>query len=430
MSADRPRAAKIHFHLGLLAAYAPGFGALLTVVLAFLHRRTEGPWPRRLAVLAGVDILVVIALAVLAAGTGLRPVGPPAAPPRPKVGIQLESGDPRIASIAPGSPAADADVRPGDLLVGVDGRPVAATEEAVEALRGLTEGRPAELTLRRDGLEHEVRLTPRAGPWRTTGLFEPTAATGESPSLGWTDLLPFLLAGGLAAWTVFRGGAGPPAWPAFFLVYLGALLFTNGTAYAFAVAQGGLSIGALLTALAVQSLVFGSGALLAAARSRFVPASPAEPLPPGKTVLLGLYYLLTCLPRAAILIAVVLALPFDGIPRPEDPVGRLAEAPLGAAGTALLAINVVLLAPIAEELLFRGYLLPRLAVRLGPPAALGATAVLFAALHTHYGALAMVLVVHGVVLGWARLRSGGLAAPIVLHMLVNAVALTVGLLGR
>jgi len=54
--------------------------------------------------------------------------------------------------------------------------------------------------------------------------------------------------------------------------------------------------------------------------------------------------------------------------------------------------------------------------------------VLFGAAHWYYGMRIPLVVLVGAVLGWARLTSGGLRAPIVLHVAVNAVAFTAGLL--
>ncbi len=51
------------------------------------------------------------------------------------------------------------------------------------------------------------------------------------------------------------------------------------------------------------------------------------------------------------------------------------------------------------------------------------TSVVFAGMHWHYGLKLPILVLVAAVLGWARLASGGLRAPIVLHALVNAVSL-------
>lgn len=428
MADGPPSTARAHFHLGLLAAFAPGFGALLTVALALVHRRSADPWGRRLSFLAGSDVLVVLALGILAASGGLEQLRP-ASPPRPKIGVRLDPKIPEVVAVASGSPAAEAGVKSGDRLLRIDGQAVEGPREAVDRLQRLKTGQPVGITVRRDGLETDLTLVPRPGPWAIQDLTreEPQA---WRPSIGWTDLLPFVLAGALAALTARRGGPSPPAWPAFFLIYIGALAASGGALWGLSLVQGGVSIGATLAALGVQSLALVGGTLLAGRARPYDAPAPRTPLSTGKAILLGTYYLVTLLPRAAILVAVLLALPVEGIPRPQDPVGALASGGLSLPMMALLALDVVVLAPIAEELLFRGFLLPRLAARLHPTTALLATAVLFAALHTHYGVQALVLIVHGMVLGWARLRTGGLAAPVALHMMVNAVALAAGLLSR
>jgi membrane protease YdiL (CAAX protease family) len=53
---------------------------------------------------------------------------------------------------------------------------------------------------------------------------------------------------------------------------------------------------------------------------------------------------------------------------------------------------------------------------------------IFAVGHLRYGVFLLVIVVYGLVLGWARLKTGNLRAAIVLHMLINGVATAVALL--
>jgi membrane protease YdiL (CAAX protease family) len=43
-------------------------------------------------------------------------------------------------------------------------------------------------------------------------------------------------------------------------------------------------------------------------------------------------------------------------------------------------------------------------------------------LHLQYGFGAHVVFLYGLMLSWARLRTGGLSAPIVMHMVINALA--------
>jgi membrane protease YdiL (CAAX protease family) len=50
------------------------------------------------------------------------------------------------------------------------------------------------------------------------------------------------------------------------------------------------------------------------------------------------------------------------------------------------------------------------------------TSGLFAVLHLQYGFGVHVVFLYGLMLSWARLRTGGLSAPIVMHMVINALA--------
>jgi uncharacterized protein len=90
----------------------------------------------------------------------------------------------------------------------------------------------------------------------------------------------------------------------------------------------------------------------------------------------------------------------------------------------LLVFALVVVAPIQEELLFRGFLFPGLsqsALRSG--GAIIYTAVGWSLLHVQYDLPAVVgVLVLGLALGIARARTGSLYIPIAMHMLNNAVA--------
>lgn len=89
-----------------------------------------------------------------------------------------------------------------------------------------------------------------------------------------------------------------------------------------------------------------------------------------------------------------------------------------------LLFVVVFLAPLVEEVLFRGFLLPGLAAgRLGPAGAVVVTALLFAVVHTQYDPFDMSAVLTlGLLLGAARWFSGSLWLAYGLHAAINAVA--------
>ncbi len=85
-------------------------------------------------------------------------------------------------------------------------------------------------------------------------------------------------------------------------------------------------------------------------------------------------------------------------------------------GTLLL---VVLVAPVCEEMLFRGLVLRRLAVRYGAFPAIAFTAVAFAAIHMNPARFPDVLFA-GLGLGWIARCSGSILPCIVVHGLHNA----------
>lgn len=87
---------------------------------------------------------------------------------------------------------------------------------------------------------------------------------------------------------------------------------------------------------------------------------------------------------------------------------------------ACFALTATLLAPLFEETLFRGVLLPVLASRLGPLPAVLASALVFALAHLSLTELVPLLVL-GVGLGWLRWRSGRLAASVLMHALWNGL---------
>ena len=87
---------------------------------------------------------------------------------------------------------------------------------------------------------------------------------------------------------------------------------------------------------------------------------------------------------------------------------------------ACFALTATVLAPMFEETLFRGVLLPSLARRLGPLPAVLASAAVFALAHLSLTELVPLLVL-GVGLGWLRWRSGRLAASVLMHSLWNGL---------
>ena len=87
-------------------------------------------------------------------------------------------------------------------------------------------------------------------------------------------------------------------------------------------------------------------------------------------------------------------------------------------------------APLVEEVLFRGFLLPPLVARFGSRGGIALTAILFGMMHISDPQAVPPLIVLGAVLGWLRLRSGSLWPALVLHVGNNAMALLLLLLSQ
>lgn len=110
-----------------------------------------------------------------------------------------------------------------------------------------------------------------------------------------------------------------------------------------------------------------------------------------------------------------------------EPAEQLALVALRNSGSAAqlisLGIVTILLAPLAEELLFRGILYPA-AKQLGfPRAALWGTSVLFAAIHFNV-AIFIPLLLLALLLVWLYEKTDNLLAPIAAHVTFNAVNFT------
>jgi membrane protease YdiL (CAAX protease family) len=87
----------------------------------------------------------------------------------------------------------------------------------------------------------------------------------------------------------------------------------------------------------------------------------------------------------------------------------------------LLLLSGAVVAPIAEEVVFRGYLYKAFRDRFKPLYAVGLNGALFSLLHFEPRALLWLFII-GVALAYVYEKTGNLVAPITLHMLNNTVA--------
>lgn len=196
--------------------------------------------------------------------------------------------------------------------------------------------------------------------------------------------------------------------------------------------------------------------LAAAGLSRVYPSLQKDPMPlalPLQIVFYGLVYLafrvtflvrydapvfkslgwrrVSIAPVLLVLGGIALALGVSAIasllhtPQIKSPFDKLMES---GWMIVLLAIFAVLLGPISEELVFRGFLQPLLSRTFGVIAGVLLTAITFGCLHgpEYSWAWQYVLAVSlaGVVFGWLRARTNSIIPSTIMHGAYNAVFVT------
>jgi tetratricopeptide (TPR) repeat protein len=147
------------------------------------------------------------------------------------------------------------------------------------------------------------------------------------------------------------------------------------------------------------------------------------PLRFGSLKIIGLSLLLIFV---TILISGALAHLYTSLTQKPFPVSRTVPVIRGAIGsnpvTAWLGIALVI--PCVEEILFRGLLFGAFLKFFGATGAILASSFIFVCVHLQlFGFVALLIL--GLTLGWARLRTGSLGLPIALHGLNNAIAMAV-----
>jgi membrane protease YdiL (CAAX protease family) len=106
--------------------------------------------------------------------------------------------------------------------------------------------------------------------------------------------------------------------------------------------------------------------------------------------------------------------------QPQEVVEFLRNADTPRDRVAVMVMAIVV-APVAEEMIFRGYLYPVAKRTVGPLLSLGATSLLFAALHGHAASVPALFTL-AVCLGLAYEKTGSLLVPMVMHAVFNAVS--------
>lgn len=114
---------------------------------------------------------------------------------------------------------------------------------------------------------------------------------------------------------------------------------------------------------------------------------------------------------------------------PTDTLGPFRDYLTSPFLVVMLVLGAVVAAPIGEEMYFRGLLLSCFDVRMRRWVAICVAALLFTV--AHYSTLSAwaPLFVFALMLGWLRLRTGSLFAPILAHLLNNVITVTFLLTG-
>lgn len=218
------------------------------------------PWQRALVVLAGPVANGLVALAILFAlylgGTRV---------PVPRT----------IGTVTPGSGAAQAQLRPGDEVLEVNGEAVETWSDLVEAVEASPD-QPLFVRLRRGGAPLEVEVTPRPDEYGQAriGVEQQYAyrdlSAGQAAAHAARHALALIADGARAGWRILRGRPAGPI-----VLAQRAASSSGAGANALAAAAAAISIGlALFSLLPFPALDGGRLLLMAVARLRGKPLDP------------------------------------------------------------------------------------------------------------------------------------------------------------
>ena len=210
---------------------------------------------------------------------------------------------------------------------------------------------------------------------------------------------------------------------------VGGVLSAPFTADALALqsGEGEVSLlGSAMILVAAQAGLLIVGYLLVY-RPRALAALPSFPgRDPIRTVLAGLGYgVLAWIGSSVVLVLVSALLTVLGQPPPVGP----AEQAIAMLDPWLVVVAIVLFAPVAEELFFRGIVFNAWLREAGRVWAYVGSAALFAVIHLSLASLLPIFLL-GLALAWVYQRTGSLLTPIVMHATVNGISVAAALAFR
>ncbi|MGH2668808.1 MAG: M50 family metallopeptidase [bacterium] len=143
--------------------------------------RSKSVGARAAIVAAGpvMNLLLAVVILAIAAGTGGVPGG----------------ASPRVGNVESGWPAQASGIRPGDVIVAINGEAMTNGDQVIETIHK-SAGRPLTLIVRRGAEEITVNVTPRLDETRGVGRI------GFSPEPTWSRLPPVAALG----WGIQRTG--------------------------------------------------------------------------------------------------------------------------------------------------------------------------------------------------------------------------------
>ncbi len=141
----------------------------------------------------------------------------------------------------------------------------------------------------------------------------------------------------------------------------------------------------------------------------------------GRNIVLGVAAYLLSMP----LVGAVLLIAAEYFGPPQHEIEELVRSTPTARNITLAWLAAVVAAPLQEELLFRGVLLPCLRRVFGMWPAIVGSSLLFAVMHFSSWPAPIPLFVLSLALGFLACRTNSLVAPITLHATFNGVMMTV-----
>ncbi len=140
----------------------------------------------------------------------------------------------------------------------------------------------------------------------------------------------------------------------------------------------------------------------------------------GRAILIGLVVGVNAVPIAWALQSLwALALKSFKLPLQEQEAVQILRATNGLGSRAVLGLAAIVIAPLAEEILFRGLMYPAIKQAGFRRAAVWITSLLFAAIHVNLATF-FPLTILAIALIWVYEKTDNLAAPIVAHSFFNA----------